>query len=63
MEENRSRLPSGMSDFVANLRRLNEVHYYTSKSQKEAWWSEAGLVNVHVIWQYLCMALMVGRKP
>jgi cyclopropane fatty-acyl-phospholipid synthase-like methyltransferase len=63
MELGRKKLEKEMSDFVTRLRNLKEVHYYCSKSQKEAWWREAGFQDVHIIWQYLCLALMVGRKP
>ena len=51
-----------MSGFVSQLREQKEVHYYTSKQQKEEWWRTAGFERVNVLWQYLCIALMVGRK-
>jgi SAM-dependent methyltransferase len=63
MEQRRSRLDPKLADFVAQLRIEKEVHYYSSKSQKEAWWRQAGFIQVNVIWQYLCIALMIGRKP
>lgn len=62
MESRRSRLDPTISDFVAQLRSQKEVHYYSSKSQKAAWWRAAGFLQVSVLWQYLCIALMVGRK-
>ena len=49
--------------FVAKLRDQKEIHYYTSKRQKENCWRKAEFERVNVIWQYLCIALMVGRKP
>ena len=52
-----------LSDFVSGLRAKEGVHYYTSKDQKAAWWKEAGFDRVHVLWQYLCLALMAGRRP
>jgi tRNA (cmo5U34)-methyltransferase len=52
-----------LRDFVSNLRSNEEIHYYASKSQKAVWWREAGFERVHVIWQYLCIALMAGRRP
>ena len=52
-----------LSDFVSALRAKEEVHHYTSKDQKAAWWREAGFERVHVVWQYLCIALMAGRRP
>lgn len=54
---------SDLRDFVSSLRSNEEVHYYASKSQKAAWWREAGFERVHVIWQHLCIALMAGRRP
>jgi len=63
MEERRRDLDQELSDFVAGLREKKEVHYYSSKRQKEDWWRETGLQNVVVLWQYLCLALMAGRRP
>jgi tRNA (cmo5U34)-methyltransferase len=51
-----------LRDFVSSLRADEEVHYYASKGQKAAWWREAGFDWVHVVWQYLCIALMAGRR-
>jgi tRNA (cmo5U34)-methyltransferase len=63
MEQRRQKLNPRMSDFIAGLREQKEVHYYCSKGQKMDWWREAGFQQVNVLWQYLCIALMVGRKP
>ena len=63
MEERRKRLDSRMSSFVAKLRDQKEIHYYSSKRQKENCWRKAGFERVNVLWQYLCIALMVGRMP
>lgn len=63
MEERRNRLDPRMSTFVANLREQKEIHYYSRKCEKEKWWMNAGFEGVNVLWQYLCIALMVGRKP
>ena len=63
MEERRNELDPGMSTFVATLREQKEIHYFSSKCQKENWWRMAGFEGVNVLWQYLCIALMVGRKP
>ncbi|HII06539.1 MAG TPA: methyltransferase domain-containing protein [Methanotrichaceae archaeon] len=52
-----------LCDFVSSLRSKEEVHYYTSKSQKAVWWRDAGFNRVHVVWQYLCIALMAGQRP
>jgi tRNA (cmo5U34)-methyltransferase len=63
MEEKRNKLDPRMSTFVANLREQKELHYYSSKCEKMKWWMNAGFERVNVLWQYLCIALMVGRKP
>lgn len=62
MDVRRNRLDPGMANFVAQLRDEKEVHYYSSKAQKAIWWRETGFHSVNVLWQYLCIALMVGRK-
>ncbi|MDD1750989.1 MAG: hypothetical protein LUO89_14075 [Methanothrix sp.] len=48
---------------IAHLREQKEVPYYCSKGEKMNWWKEAGFRQVNVLWQYLCIALMAGRKP
>jgi len=63
MENRRKGLDPKLSDFVAGLRTDKEVHYYCSKAEKAEWWKEAGFSQVNVLWQYLSLALMVGRKP
>jgi len=63
MEHRRAAVDPKLSDFVARLRSEKETHYYASKTEKEEWWRQAGFVQVNVLWQYLCIALMVGRKP
>ncbi|MHB8120345.1 MAG: class I SAM-dependent methyltransferase [Methanothrix sp.] len=62
MEERRKAIDPELSDFVARLRDEKETHYYCSKAEKEEWWMQAGFVQVNVLWQYLCVALMVGRR-
>ncbi len=63
MESRRQRLDPQISDNVSRLRNELEVHYYCSKEQKAAWWRESGFERVNVLWQYLCVALMAGKKP
>ncbi len=63
MEERRMAVDPKLSDFVARLRDEKETHYYCSKAEKEEWWRQAGFEQVKVLWQYLCIALMAGRKP
>ncbi len=62
MEERRLKLDPELSDFVAQLRDKREVHYYTTKAKKMELWEDAGFLQVNVLWQYLCLALMVGQK-
>jgi cyclopropane fatty-acyl-phospholipid synthase-like methyltransferase len=50
-------------DFVARRRDENEAHYYCSKAEKGGWWRDAGFEQINILWQYLCIALMAGRKP
>jgi tRNA (cmo5U34)-methyltransferase len=63
MEQRRKAIDPELSDFVARLRDERETHYYCSKADKEDWWMQAGFEKVNVLWQYLCIALMAGRKP
>jgi tRNA (cmo5U34)-methyltransferase len=63
MEQRRRAVDPEISDFVARLRDEKETHYYCRKAEKEEWWRQAGFVQVNVLWQYLCIALMAGRKP
>ena len=63
MESRRRAIEPQLSDFVARLRDEKETHYYCSKTEKAEWWRQAGYVQVNMLWQYLCIALMAGRKP
>jgi len=63
MEERRKAVDPKLSDFVARLRDERETHYYCRKAEKEEWWRQAGFEQVNMLWQYLCIALMAGRKP
>jgi ubiquinone/menaquinone biosynthesis C-methylase UbiE len=63
MEVRRQGLDRELSDYVASLRNEQEMHYYCSKEEKAGWWRVAGFERVNVLWQYLCIALMAGRKP
>jgi tRNA (cmo5U34)-methyltransferase len=62
MEQRRKAVDPELSDVVARLRNEKETHYYCSKAEKETWWRQAGFVQVNMLWQYLCVALMVGRR-
>jgi tRNA (cmo5U34)-methyltransferase len=40
-----------------------EKHYFSSMRQREDWWLDKGFSSVQFIWQYYCVAVLVGRKP
>jgi len=63
MKERQKMVNPELTEFIAKLRHNKEVHYHCSKIEKAKWWRDAGFENVDVIWQYLCIALMVGKKP
>jgi len=63
MEVRRQGLDRELSDYVAGLRNEQETHYYCSKAKKAEWWRASGFERVNVLWQYLSIALMAGRKP
>jgi tRNA (cmo5U34)-methyltransferase len=63
IKERQNMVDPELMKFVTGLRHSKEVHYHCSKTEKAKWWRDAGFENVDVIWQYLCIALMVGKKP
>ena len=63
MEQRRKAVDPELSDFVARLRDEKETHYYCRTAEKDEWWKQAGYVQVNMLWQYLCIGLMAGRKP
>jgi tRNA (cmo5U34)-methyltransferase len=63
MQVRRIGLDSEISSYIGELRNNNEIHYYTSKRQKETFWKNIGFEKVNIIWQYLCLSLMIGNKP
>jgi 2-polyprenyl-3-methyl-5-hydroxy-6-metoxy-1,4-benzoquinol methylase len=63
MKEHQKMVNPELAEFIAKSRHNKEVHYHCSKAEKAGWWKDIGFQNVDVIWQYLCIALMVGRKP
>ncbi|MDQ7783540.1 MAG: class I SAM-dependent methyltransferase [Desulfomonilaceae bacterium] len=50
-------------DDVKRLSSEKEVHYFAAVDDKKAWWAEAGLTDVDLIWYYYCIGVLVGRKP
>jgi len=50
---------------IEELRQLGDRGTNTSEKDIDhaAWWREAGFDLVFVVWQYLCIALMAGRRP
>ncbi|MFC1836600.1 hypothetical protein ACFL2Q_18055, partial [Thermodesulfobacteriota bacterium] len=39
-----------------------ESHYFSSMDERRQWWVEAGFSEVSFIWQYYCVAILVGQK-
>ena len=53
-------------EWLAEMRALsaeNEHHYFATVEQKRQWWIQAGFADMEVVWQYYCVAALVGRKP
>jgi len=53
-------------EWLAEMSALSaekERHYFASSDEKRQWWIEAGFANVEIVWQYYCVAALVGRKP
>lgn len=48
---------------MKKLSAEKERHYFADLDEKKRWWIEAGFVGVTSIWQYYCVAALVGRKP
>ena len=40
-----------------------EKHYFSSMRQREDWWMDEGFSSVEFIWQYYCVAVLIGCKP
>jgi tRNA (cmo5U34)-methyltransferase len=57
------RITRARLDEMKALSAANEKHYFSSMSQRQEWWLEAGYSPVEFIWQYYCVAVLVGRKP
>lgn len=47
---------------IKQVSKEKETHYFASIAEKRNWWEEAGFSEVETIWQYYCVAVMVGRK-
>ncbi|MBI4964701.1 MAG: class I SAM-dependent methyltransferase [Desulfomonile tiedjei] len=50
-------------DEMKQISAEKESHFYSEPEEKRIWWLESGLTEVCIIWQYYCVAAMVGRKP
>ncbi len=40
-----------------------ETHYFAGMGEKKQWWIDAGFTDVDFVWQYFCVAVLVGRAP
>lgn len=40
-----------------------ETHHFASMGEKKQWWIDAGFTDVDFVWQYFCVAVLVGRAP
>jgi tRNA (cmo5U34)-methyltransferase len=49
-------------DEMKALSASKEKHYFSTMRQKETWWLESGFSSVEFIWQYYCVAALVGQK-
>lgn len=47
---------------IKKVSKEKETHYFATIAEKKTWWEEAGFTEVETIWQYYCVAVMVGRK-
>jgi tRNA (cmo5U34)-methyltransferase len=47
---------------IKEISAQNEKHYYSTMDEKRQWWIESGFSDVGFIWQYYCVAILVGRK-
>ncbi len=57
------KMTQAQMDEMKNLSATKETHYFSTMRQKEDWWSESGFSSVEFIWQYYCVAALVGQKP
>lgn len=59
---NQSITPQDLAE-IKEMSARKERHYFAGMDEKKRWWQEAGLVQVDFIWQYYCVAVLVGQKP
>lgn len=65
-EEQALRNKSIEQEELAEIKALSpkkERHYFVGMDEKKRWWQEAGFVDAGFIWQYYCVAILVGKKP
>ncbi len=57
------KMTQAQMDEMKTLSATKEKHYFSPMRQREDWWVESGLSPVEFIWQYYCVAVLVGQKP
>lgn len=57
------RMTQAQMDEMKALSAATEKHYFSSMRERETWWLEAGFASVMFLWQYYCVAVLVGQKP
>lgn len=53
-------------DELNRMKRLSEEtesHYFATMDEKKQWWKDAGFTDVQFVWQYWCVAALVGKRP
>ena len=55
-------VPRDTLEELTRLSKEKERHYYVSKDEKKKWWVDCGFEEVDFVWQYYCVALLVGRN-
>ncbi|MEW6114945.1 MAG: class I SAM-dependent methyltransferase [Thermodesulfobacteriota bacterium] len=55
-------VPRDTLEELTRLSKEKERHYYVSKDEKKSWWLDCGFEEVDFVWQYYCVALLVGRN-
>jgi tRNA (cmo5U34)-methyltransferase len=57
------RMTQAQMEEMKALSAATEKHYFSSLRDRETWWIETGFSSVEFIWQYYCVAVLIGQKP
>jgi tRNA (cmo5U34)-methyltransferase len=57
------RMTQAQMEGMKALSAATEKHYFSSLRDRETWWIETGFSSVEFIWQYYCVAVLIGQKP